>query len=206
MLIERLKAAAQADLLALTEEAGFPHARGKSFHCIFHPDRTPSVWLYDDGPHCFSCRRTWDAIDLVRIRINGSTGDAIRWLAARYGISEEREHRAPRPRHSEAALTEADLFRLGFYWRVERYLELLKRLWLLDESSIEPDAIAKVTRLVFRCEKWTPYEALSFYRRYRKLRPEFGAACVAEAREFQIMLAMIIAHAREEITERRIAA
>lgn len=207
MLIDRLKAAAQADLRALAEEAGFRHARGKRFHCVFHPDRTPSVWLYENGPHCFSCDETWDAIGLAEIIVKGSTRDAIRWLAARYGVSDDRVHRPPALRPTEAALTEADLFRLGFYWHLERYLELLKQAWALDECVIEPDLISKVTRLLFRCEKWSAYDSLRFYREYRKLRPKFAAACVAEAKEFQILLARVIASIpEEEESEGRIAA
>ena len=54
--------------------------------CPFHPEKTPSFYVYDDHYHCFGCRKHGDAIDYVRLEHGLSFVDALKFLAEKYGI------------------------------------------------------------------------------------------------------------------------
>jgi len=200
MLSQRVKAAAQSDLRRLAEEAGFRLARGKTYHCALHRDRSPSAHLYEERMHCFSCGRGFDVIDLAAIIVRGSTAEAIRWLGDRYGVFADSARKAL-PRQTAAVSINAELFRVGFCWQLERYLDLLKQAWALDESSVEPDLIFRLTRLFTQCQRWTAYQTVLFYRALRIKRPLFVSECVAEAEELQLIVATLIAYldTKEEV-------
>lgn len=54
--------------------------------CPAHTDRTPSMKLYSDHFHCFSCGAHGDVIKLTQLILGCSPIDAARRLAADFGI------------------------------------------------------------------------------------------------------------------------
>ncbi len=48
--------------------------------CPWHADHTPSLQVYSDHVHCFSCGATHDGIDYVRARYDMSWANAVQWL------------------------------------------------------------------------------------------------------------------------------
>jgi hypothetical protein len=72
--------------------------RGKPGRCVSSPlreDAHPSlsVWTGADGRECFKDHATGeggDVIDFVKLALNGSTAEAIRWIEARLGLTRER--------------------------------------------------------------------------------------------------------------------
>ena len=91
-----------ADFPALFEELVRPlprlprNGRGVSVSCFAHDDHRPSMAVYNDHAYCFVCRKTWDAIELVREQLGLDFMEALRWLADRYNV--------PRPDLSPQAL------------------------------------------------------------------------------------------------------
>lgn len=193
MLAERVKQAAGPDVQALAEEAGFRPSRGKKFHCALHEDRTPSAHPYAYSVHCFSCGEDFDAIDLARLIVGGSAGDAIRWLAARYGVVPE-AGRQRAPQFSELEYAHAELFRAGLCWALERELAMLKRP-LLETGFIEGEQIFKLTALLAQAQKWRPWQATVFLRTLRSRDPHRVQRWIRDALDFQLAFACVIAHA-----------
>ncbi len=196
-LAQRVKAAAAPDLRVLAEEAGFVPKGGKGYQCAMHEDRHASAYLCERigrikclGP----CGQSWDVIDLARIIVGGSVGEAIRWLAARYGVSYQSPTRRV-ARLSPEVYTNVELFRIGFRWQINRYLDLLKQLWDLDETEPECARIRDWTSLLERVENWSSYQMAQFYIGYRRHWPTFVNECVVEAEEYQVLFATILAHA-----------
>ena len=56
--------------------------------CPFHNDRHPSMKLYEDHFHCFTCGAHGDVIDLAAQLTGLRPYDAARMLAAQYGLQE----------------------------------------------------------------------------------------------------------------------
>ena len=54
--------------------------------CPFHPDRHPSMQLYDDHYYCFACGAHGDVIDLTAGLFDLQPLDAAKKLAADFGI------------------------------------------------------------------------------------------------------------------------
>lgn len=188
-----MKAAAQSDVPVLVEEAGFRLARGRTYHCAEHTDRNPSVHLYEDGPYCFSCTKRYDAIDLARLIIGGSTGDAIRWLAARYGVVQEGS-RQPAPQFSEIEYTNAELFRTGLCWAIQNELEELKRP-LLGTGLVDGQQIFKLTALLSEARTWSPRQATVFFTKLRSRDSQRVGRWMQDAFDFQLAVATVIAYA-----------
>ena len=56
--------------------------------CPLHQERTPSFHIYPDGHyHCYGCGRHGNAITYVMEKRNMSFPEAVRYLAAREGIT-----------------------------------------------------------------------------------------------------------------------
>ena len=73
--------------------------------CPFHDDHKPSCTLYDDGSfHCFVCRESGDAIDLVQQLRGCSFAEALDWLSEHTGV--ERPSRSPQQEALSAAMRE----------------------------------------------------------------------------------------------------
>jgi hypothetical protein len=190
--IHAVKSVASLDLKTLGEEAGFVAVGSRRYHCAVHKDENPSTILYEDRLYCFSCGRAYDVIDLAVIITGGSTSAAIRWLANRYGIS--KTERTQAARFSEETYANAELFRVGLRWRIERGLEALKELADLDEAPIdqrtpEREQILKLTTLQSRIEKMSRYRLVQLYIRCRHRLPRFVDGLVADAKHCHVMLA-----------------
>lgn len=69
------------------ERYGLPVRQGNMICCPFHDDRTPSMKLNEDYFYCFGCGATGDVIDLAA-RLFGLSGyEAVKKLAADFGIT-----------------------------------------------------------------------------------------------------------------------
>ena len=72
------------------ERLGIHISRGGMVRCPFHPDKTPSMKLYEDHFYCFGCGASGDVIDLTG-KVNGiSPYEAAKWLANSLHIGQER--------------------------------------------------------------------------------------------------------------------
>lgn len=69
---------------------GFTPNRSGNILCPFHPEKTPSLKLYDQpgrGFNCFSCGATGSVIDFVMKLFSISFAQAIRRLGTDFGIA-----------------------------------------------------------------------------------------------------------------------
>src|SRR3954465_3458068 len=106
MLAHRVKRAARSELPALAEEAGYRLYRGFMYFCAHHHERTASARLYEYGIYSHCCQEFRDAIGLTQMKIAGTPGQAIRYLAERYNVRQE----SPPKRGTHAVrVTETDL-------------------------------------------------------------------------------------------------
>jgi hypothetical protein len=62
---DEIKRRAEADFPNLYLEHG-GRRRGKSFHCLFHKDGTPSASIHKGRFHCFTCNISLDVIEFVQ--------------------------------------------------------------------------------------------------------------------------------------------
>lgn len=58
--------------------------------CPFHKDRHPSLKLYNDHFYCFGCGATGDVIDFTARLFGISTFEAVKKLAADFGIDPDK--------------------------------------------------------------------------------------------------------------------
>ena len=70
------------------ESLGLRIDRSGRVLCPFHNDRHPSMKLYEDHFHCFTCGAHGDVIDLAAQLTGLRPYDAARMLAAQYGLQE----------------------------------------------------------------------------------------------------------------------
>ena len=63
--------------------------------CPFHDDHTPSLSLYDDHYHCFSCNAHGNVFELIKAVLKVQFTDARKWLADQYGV------RLPQPAYAD---------------------------------------------------------------------------------------------------------
>lgn len=54
--------------------------------CPFHAEKSASFYLYDDHYYCFGCKIHGDAIHWVREKQGLGFVEALRWLAAKFGV------------------------------------------------------------------------------------------------------------------------
>lgn len=104
------------------ERYGLPVRQGNMICCPFHDDRTPSMKLNEDYFYCFGCGATGDVIDLAA-RLFGLSGyEAVKKLAADFGITGQKPSiLAKLQRGKSQAETERRCFLvLGDYLRILR--------------------------------------------------------------------------------------
>ena len=65
---------------------GLKISRSGMVHCPFHNDTNPSMKLYDDHFYCFACGAHGDVIDLTAKLLGMNFTEAVRRLAADFGI------------------------------------------------------------------------------------------------------------------------
>ena len=73
-----------SELLAMH---GYSVSRQNKCRCAFHDDTKPSMQVYDDGVHCYSCGAHTDVIGLAEQLYSVSTAEAIRITAELAGIA-----------------------------------------------------------------------------------------------------------------------
>ena len=56
---------AQLDLINVSQYYGVRLNRGGFTNCLYHPDKTPSMKMYDDHFHCYGCGEHGDVIKLT---------------------------------------------------------------------------------------------------------------------------------------------
>ena len=71
----------------LLEMHGYSVSRQNKCRCAFHDDTNPSMQVYDDGYHCFSCGAHGDVIDLAAQLYGVDNREAIRITAELAGIA-----------------------------------------------------------------------------------------------------------------------
>ena len=102
------------------EYYGLEVNRGNMVCCPFHNDRTPSMKLNEDYFYCFGCGATGDVIDLAARLFGLSSSDAVKKLAADFGITGQKPSiLAKLQREKSQAEAERQSFRvLGDYLRI----------------------------------------------------------------------------------------
>ncbi len=152
----------RADLVELVEaRMGQGRRSGGQvmFRCPFHDEATPSCRVHPAAKtfHCFGCGEGGDVIGYVRKLENLSFGEAVEWLADRYGIEVEREDLSPfdrdridRTRRLDGLLEEVSAF-------YQRYLQVADeaapaRAYLV-ERGISAASIERF-RLGFAPDDW----------------------------------------------------
>ncbi len=134
------------------ERYGLHAGRGGMIRCPggTHEDRHPSAKIYPTRIHCFTCGRSWDAVDLVEELFNRTPIEAARKIDRDYGLNlfpdtppgEEERRRAAR----ERAERDAGRGRIGDFevWAVRAsstiaaYLRLLEQ-WKREHAPKTPD-------------------------------------------------------------------
>lgn len=71
----------------LLEMNGYSISRNNKCRCAFHDDTKPSMQVYEDGYHCFSCGAHGDIIDLAAQLYGVDIREAIRIAAELAGIA-----------------------------------------------------------------------------------------------------------------------
>lgn len=140
----------------------------------------------------FCCTDALDAIDLEQLARGGSVSDAVRRLAARYGVVEDVAPRPSRSHFSNDQLAQAEQFRAGLAWRIERALVRLKRA-VSDETRLLASATRTLTHQLACIQTWSVYDAVDAYEALNSINPRLAMQCVAEASEAQASLAALIA-------------
>ena len=102
------------------EYYGLEVNRGSMICCPFHADRTPSMKLNEDYFYCFGCGASGDVIDLAARLFSLSGYDAVKKLAADFGITGQKPSiLAKLQRGKSQAEAERRCFRvLGDYLRI----------------------------------------------------------------------------------------
>ena len=117
-LFENVKAVVTVRQAA--EHYGLKVGRGNMACYPFHNDHTPSMKLNEDYFYCFGCGASGDVIDLAARLFGLSSYDAVKKLAADFGITEQKPSILARlQRGASQAETERRCFRvLGDYLRI----------------------------------------------------------------------------------------
>lgn len=157
----------------------------------FRDERTASFVVFSDHFHDFGSGEHGDVIDFVQ-RIESLTfPETVKLLAGRYGINIEAGTK-PRRRPHPQLVTDARLFQTGLRWELERHLQLLKELFLLDEDAPESAEIRPLTKLLLNVRTWSTRDAVWMLRGFRRTKPVFVAHCIGEAVQMQVELAKAI--------------
>ena len=131
--------------------------RSGKIRCLFHPDRNPSMKLYEDHFYCFGCHKCGDVITFTAQLFNLSPQKAAEKLAADYGIVPPPEGYAgegkPKIRIPEKDETLIQHIRL-----LSDYERLL-RDWERDYAPASPLIESLDHRFIFACQElpWIEY-------------------------------------------------
>lgn len=88
----------EANMIAVAEHYGISVNRSGFINCIFHNDKHPSMKLYKDHYHCFSCGAHGDVISFTAQMFSLSQYEAAKQLAADFGINDDKKSSTPKQR------------------------------------------------------------------------------------------------------------
>ena len=88
----------EIDMISVAERYGISVKRNEFTNCIFHNDKHPSMKLYKDHYHCFSCGAHGDVISFAAQLFSLSQYEAAKRLAAEFGISDDKKSSTPKQR------------------------------------------------------------------------------------------------------------
>ena len=139
-----------------------------------------------------------DAITFVMRALDTDFVGECRTVAGIIGRSLLDDRERPRqPRYSDADLAQAELFRAGLVWHVERELRRHKEvMWSaleMHDDGGQAEPIRRLTKFLAELAGWTAYQSAEALTDFRKRQPALAHECIAEARETQILLAAIVA-------------
>ena len=120
-IFEEVKSA--VDIRSAAEHLGLAVRNGMC-SCPLHTDRTPSMKIYDDHFHCFSCGEHGDVIDLAQIIYGTSAYEAAKILASDFGIAVNNS-RPILKRYTQPKITTED--EKTAYRLIDSYVHLLER-------------------------------------------------------------------------------
>jgi CHC2 zinc finger len=168
--------------------------------CPFHAEKTPSFHVSEARGFfkCFGCGKSGDLFNFAQELYGMSFSSAVQYFGERFGVTPINAARPTWARLTSSQRTEIERFRIGFGWELERYLDALKELALLEEPSPEDKRIHDVSRLLRRIQTWSTRTLLSFVVHYKEANPRYTARCIAEAAQFEQELACAIAGLRRE--------
>ena len=117
------------------ERLGIHISRGSMARCPFHPDKTPSMKLYEDHFYCFGCGASGDVIDLTG-KVNGfSPYEAAKWLTNTLHIEQGRT--TPINRQNKSAIHQERERENRCFSVLMDYLRLLER-WKIELGPASP--------------------------------------------------------------------
>ena len=94
----------------ISQMYGIP-MRGNMCRCPFHDDRSPSMKVFEDGAHCFTCNKSWDIFSFVADMEHTDFKGAFRILGGTYDRSGNDVERYGRQRERERQRAEAERLR-----------------------------------------------------------------------------------------------
>ncbi len=98
-------------------ELGLENSTRKNIPCPSpdHADKRPSAHIYTDRNicRCFSCNRSFDTIDMVKMTLGADWREACDFLIERFGCEGFYEDRVYNPGEEQFPLTKDDLIALG---------------------------------------------------------------------------------------------
>lgn len=106
----------QTDIVELIGETTTLKKRGKNYMglCPFHEENTPSFSVSEEKQvyHCFSCKRSGNALTFVEETQNLSRGEAVRHLAERAGLSYTPAKKDPNEKYHTLNKAALDFFKV----------------------------------------------------------------------------------------------
>ena len=118
------------------ERYGLSVSQGGMARCPFHPDKTPSMKLYEDHFYCFGCGVHGDVIDLSGQLLGLGPGDAAERLSEDFSIDTGQRYAPKQNRHEIHRFREDEIFCFSVLMDYLRQLEHWKR----EYARVSPEA------------------------------------------------------------------
>ena len=173
------------------EVAGFRRGRG-GWHCGQHDDARASCSIRGGRIRCWVCNQGWNVIDLHMLATGEKFLQALRTLAAEYGIAIDSGTDAGRAAAREAQVR-ADDQRRAFPWRTA-YLKALDELLVTEKAALfDPTAGSADESLIRNLSQMErmlraasgPYRLARLYRVSAGVSPELTARLVEHGETIQ---------------------
>ena len=118
------------------ERYGLSASLSEMARCPFHPDKTPSMKLYEDHFYCFGCGAHGDVIDLTGQLLGLGPGDAAEQVASDFGIDTGQRYVPKQNRHEIHQFRKDEIFCFSV---LMDYLHLLEH-WQREYAPVSPEA------------------------------------------------------------------